>query len=71
MRVRDKEHQSLGIKELQELCHDFPNDQELGEEVRKIAHATVNNPKGSRATGLNYEDIHQISRATTKTIPKH
>ena len=56
MRVRDKEHQSLGIKELQELCQDFPNDQQLGEEIRKIATATVNNPKGSRATSENYED---------------
>ena len=56
MRVRDKEHQSLGIKELQELCHDFPNDQQLGEEVRKIAHATVNNSKSQRVTSENYED---------------
>ena len=36
MRVRNKEHQSLGLKELQELCDDFPNDQQLGEEVRRI-----------------------------------
>ena len=48
MRVRNKEHQSLGLKELQQLCDDFPNDQELGEEIRRIkdiAHAaSVNNP---------------------------
>ena len=55
MRIRNKEHQSLGYKELQQLCQDFPNDQQLGEEVRKMAHATVNNPKGSRATSLDYE----------------
>ena len=39
MRIRNKEHQSLGKKELQQLCQDFPNDQQLGEEIRKIAHA--------------------------------
>ena len=36
MRVRDKEHQSLGAKELKQLCKDFPNDQQLGKEIRKI-----------------------------------
>ena len=36
MRVRNKEHQSLGPKELEQLCTDFPNDQQLGEEVRRI-----------------------------------
>ena len=55
MRVRNKEHQSLGIKELKELCHDFPNDQQLGEEVRKIAHATVNNSESQRVTSENWE----------------
>ena len=45
MRVRDKEHQSLGVKELKQLCKDFPNDQQLGEEIRKIMQrSTVNNP---------------------------
>lgn len=41
MRVRDKEHQSLGLKELKQLCKDFPNDKQLGEEVRKILHAAT------------------------------
>jgi|TARA_B100001079_G_C16137499_1_gene394060 hypothetical protein len=36
MKVRNKEHQSLGYKELKQLCDDFPNDQELGKEVRRI-----------------------------------
>jgi len=36
MKVRNKEHQSLGVKELKQLCKDFPNDQQLGEEIRKI-----------------------------------
>ena len=39
MKVRNKEHQSLGVKELQQLCKDFPNDKELGKEIRKIMHA--------------------------------
>jgi len=39
MRIRNKEHQSLGYKELQQLCHDYPNDSQLGEEIRKMAHA--------------------------------
>ncbi len=36
MKVRNKEHQSLGVKELQQLCDDFPNDKQLGKEIRKI-----------------------------------
>ena len=55
MRIRNKEHQMLGKKELQQLCSDFPNDQQLGEEVRKIARSTVNNPKGKRVTRQDYE----------------
>ena len=68
MRVRNKEHQSLGLKEIKELCDDFPNDQQLGEQVRRIKNdsqlrheekvfgATVNNSKSLRATSENYED---------------
>ena len=36
MRVRNKEHQSLSIEQLKQLCDDFPNDKQLGEEVRRI-----------------------------------
>ena len=36
MRVRNKEHQSLGMKELKQLAFDFPNDARLGEEIRRI-----------------------------------
>ena len=51
MRIRNKEHQMLGIKELKQLCQDFPNDAQLGEYIRSLtAAATVNNPEGSRAT---------------------
>ena len=65
MRVRNKEHQTLGLEQLKELAYDFPNDAMLGEEIRRIiARATTNNPKGKRATsGINsfwhdsYEDI--------------
>ena len=51
MKVRNKEHQSLGLKQLQELCDEFPNDQMLGEELRRItnAAATTNNPQGTSA----------------------
>ena len=41
MKVRNKEHQSLGIKELKQLCKDFPNDQQLGEEIRNITRAAA------------------------------
>ena len=41
MKVRNKEHQSLGVKELKQLCKDFPNDQQLGEEIRKIYRAAA------------------------------
>ena len=48
MKVRNKEHQSLSIEQLKELSHDFPNDQQLGEEIRRIiAGATTNNPQGT------------------------
>ena len=36
MKVRDKEHQSLGIKELEQLAFDNPNDSELGKKIRQI-----------------------------------
>ena len=36
MKVRNKEHQSLGYEQLKQLCDDFPNDQQLGKEVRRI-----------------------------------
>ena len=36
IQVRDKEHQSLGIKELLQLCKDFPNDKELGKHLRRL-----------------------------------
>ena len=36
MRVRNKEHQSLGIKELKQLSKDNPDDAKLGKEIRRI-----------------------------------
>ena len=36
MRVRNKEHQSLGINELKQLSEDFTTDAELGREIRRI-----------------------------------
>tara|TARA_Y100000593_G_scaffold94702_1_gene195233 strand:+ start:14692 stop:14835 length:144 start_codon:yes stop_codon:yes gene_type:complete len=36
MKVRDKEHQSLGLKELKQLSYDFPNDAKLGAKIREI-----------------------------------
>ena len=58
MKIRNKEHQSLGLEQLQELCDEFPNDQMLGEELRRItdAAASVNNPEGLRATSLNLKE---------------
>jgi len=56
MRVRNKEHQSLGLKEIKQLCDDFPNDQQLGEQIRQINNAIVNNSKSQRVTSENYED---------------
>lgn len=47
MKIRNKEHQTLGLKELQQLSEDFPNDQKLGQYIRKLSSATVNNPKGT------------------------
>ena len=36
MRVLNQEHQSLALEQLQQLCDEFPNDQMLGEEIRRI-----------------------------------
>ena len=36
IQIRDKEHQSLGVLELLQLCKDFPNDVELGRHLRKL-----------------------------------
>ena len=38
IQIRDKEHQSLGIKELKQLAFDYPNDAELGNRIRLIIH---------------------------------
>ena len=36
MKVGDKEHQSIGFKQLEELVREYPNDQMLGEEIRRM-----------------------------------
>ena len=36
MRVRNKEHQSLGLKELKNLSCDYPDNEQLGKRVREI-----------------------------------
>ena len=41
MKIRNKEHQSLGLEQLQQLCDEFPNDQMLGEELRRKAGKTA------------------------------
>ena len=55
MRVLNQEHQSLALEQLQQLCDEYPNDQMLGEELRRLtnAAAVVNNPKGLRATSVS------------------
>ena len=42
MRIRNKEYQSLGLKELRKLCYDHPNDAKLGYEIRKLAKIRLN-----------------------------
>ena len=36
MKVLDKEHQSLGLKELEQLVLQFPNDSTLGKYIRQM-----------------------------------
>ncbi len=36
MRVKNKEHQSLGFKELEELVLEFPTDAGLGRYIRQL-----------------------------------
>tara|TARA_Y100001963_G_C6669586_1_gene394449 strand:- start:31 stop:264 length:234 start_codon:yes stop_codon:yes gene_type:complete len=74
MKVRNKEYQSLGIEQLKELAYDYPNDAQLGEEIRKIIRrATVNNPKGSRATSRKsgYKDFTTEEVIAWQKMNKH
>jgi hypothetical protein len=36
MKVKDKEHQFLGLKELNQLVMEYPNDAALGKYIRKM-----------------------------------
>ncbi len=36
MKIKDKEHQFLGFKELEELVLEFPNDASLGKYIRQL-----------------------------------
>tara|TARA_B100000700_G_scaffold305769_1_gene380170 strand:- start:722 stop:904 length:183 start_codon:yes stop_codon:yes gene_type:complete len=36
MRIKDKEHQFLGLKELNQLVMEYPNDAALGRYIREI-----------------------------------
>jgi hypothetical protein len=67
MRVRNKEHQSLSLNELQQLCDEFPNDQQLGEELRRLTKvaATVNNSKSQRVTSENQKNFPFINSFPT------
>tara|TARA_R100000008_G_C3554961_1_gene152644 strand:+ start:713 stop:877 length:165 start_codon:yes stop_codon:yes gene_type:complete len=38
MKVRNKEYQSLGLRELEKLTFDYPNDAQLGQRIREIVH---------------------------------
>ena len=62
MKVRNKEHQFLGREQLQDLCDDFPNDQKLGEYIRKLSSATTNNPQGTSG----YEPVAPPKRTADK-----
>lgn len=36
MKIKDKEHQFLGLKELNELVMEYPNDAALGRHIREM-----------------------------------
>ena len=36
MKIKDKEYQSFGPKELADLAYNYPNDAELGKQIRNI-----------------------------------
>ena len=40
MKVRNKEYQSLGLRELEKLTFDYPNDAQLGQRIREIVRET-------------------------------
>ena len=60
IQIRDKEHQSLGIKELLQLCKDFPNDKELGKHLRRL---TRENSK-ILLRELDEDDLHDWREGT-------
>ena len=49
IQVRNKEHQSLGLSELEQLCNDNPNDSSLGLAIREMV-------KQARIEGYMSED---------------
>ena len=49
IQVRNKEHQSLGLSELEQLCNDNPNDSSLGLAIREMV-------KKARIEGYMTED---------------
>ena len=64
MRINNKEHQTLGMKELEYLVNEYPNDAKLGEYIRKLywktRHTTTNNPKGT--SGYEPENEEETKR---------
>ena len=66
MKIRDKEYQSLGMKQLKQLVDDYPNDMELGKVIRQIywkTRATTNNPEGTSVTSPNSDLDSQMEEA--------
>ena len=58
MKIRNKEHQFIGLKELKSLIDDYPNDAQLGAYIRKLywqsRRATDNNPQGTSDTSVEF-----------------
>ena len=73
MKIRNKEHQSLGLQELQQLCDEFPNDQMLGEEVRISQYPgglTSHEPKFPRNTTRRTRSLAQYVQRHEKKSSK-
>ena len=54
MKVRNKEYQSLGLRELEKLTFDYPNDAQLGQRIREIVRETRKTIPSKKQKVFNY-----------------
>jgi len=74
IQIRNKEHQSLGIKELEQLCNDNPNDSSLGLAIREmVKQARIDgymesDPYDNDEYSKSHDEEEETSRAKDKLV---